>query len=368
MTRRLDQLGCALFMCIAACQRDAAPPAAAPPAAASTTGSAERAAIMDPMPSGADTSRERPATLDVAGASAAAGSGTASASRAGAGAAARSGSAGASAATEPDLQPTGNPSAADSCALPNTYARASLLTLELTWPETLAFVGGTGTLVMWTKLAYTRSSAGALELDARPCGWVTPPTTTTELASGLQMAVQVPFSAFDSPSMPVDKLTVTQAEDRSLTFAYGTVLGAMLPDPAGTWPNAESLVPFDHDGDGSPGLTFFPLEGPEYVAPPSSISQLEVLDRLYVAVRARMQVSIAPACSGSAVGTVEPLAFNLDVVGCHVKNGDECDASEKRFIASSNPRYMLGASGTWTEVEVPQDASCADVRAALPPP
>lgn len=248
------------------------------------------------------------------------------------------------------------------------YARAARLTLELTWPETLGFLGGAGKFVLWAKVTHSRSSAGALELGLRPCGALLPEATTTVLAGGLKASVQVPPSAFDSPNMPTDQLTVTQREDRSLTFAINTVLGAMLPDPNGAWPSSASLVPLDHDGDGSPGVTALPLEGPEYTLPPSSVAQTEFLDRLSIAARVRVRVSVTPACTGTADGTLEPLGFNSTIVGCHVKDRDGCVASETRFIASQMPRYMLGSSGAWTEVEVPQAANCADVRAALPAP
>jgi hypothetical protein len=273
-----------------------------------------------------------------------------------------------SAASKPAMQPVANSAAAASCELPNMYTRAARLTLGLTWPETLAFTAGAGTFVMWAKVASTRSSAGALELDLRPCGALTPTMTATALVGGLKSSVQFPFSAFDSPNMPVDRLAVAQREDRSLTFALSTVLGALLADPDGAWPSAASLVPFDHDGDGLPALTAIPLEGPDYVATPSSVAQTEFLDRLYIAARIRLRVSITPTCSGAADGAIEPLGFNQSVVGCHVKDRDDCTASETRFITNQSPRLTLGGSGTWTEVEIPPGASCADVRAALPAP
>jgi hypothetical protein len=353
-----------MFVCIVACS-DQAPPAAVP-----STGSAEPAAMIDTESSAAGAPADSggvPAVPSAASAPAAADSGIDPATPSAAGAPAAAGSGMASTGSA-GSRASANPSAAANCELPNSYTRAARLTLELTWPETIAFVAGAGTLAMWAKVTYTRSSAGALELALRPCGALLPEATASALAGGLKSSTQVPATAFDSPNMPIDRTAVTQREDRSLTFAISTVLGAMLPDPDGAWPASQSLVAFDHDGDGSPGLTALPIEGPDYLAPPSSISQLETLDRLYIATRARVRVSITPACSGAADGLVEPLGFNSSVVGCHVKGRDECTASEMQFIANGSPRYMLGASGTWTEVEVPPEASCTDVRAALPAP
>lgn len=388
MTRRIQRWGCTVLVCIAACQSDEAPSASGAEPAAMTeptqsaagspaaTGSGGSSTVPNTgaMPAAA-SGGARPAMSGAANAPAAAGGpeqsatpSTAGAPAAASDAMAGTGSAGSSADSKPAKQPAENPSAAASCEPPNTYTRATRSALELSWPETLVFTAGTGTLVTWGKVTYTKRSDGALEMESRPCGSVSPAVTLTELAGGLKSAAQIPFTAFDSPNMPTLRTTIMPREDRSLSFRYNTPLGTMLSDPDAEWPSPSMLVPFDHDGDGSPGVTVVPLEGPEYAKAPTSISQLEFVDRLYVASRIGAQVSVTPACSGTAVGTIEPLGFDTTVVGCHVEDRDDCDETEVRFFRNGQPIYTLGKSGNWTEVEVPQDATCADVRAALPPP
>ena len=388
MTRRIYPWGYAMIVCIAACRSDEAPsesgaaPAAMTDSAQSAAGSpaavdggegstVTRAAGMPAAASGG----ELPAMSSAANAPAAAAGGeriqpptTAGAPAAASSAMAGMGAAGSSADPKPADPEAKNPPAAASCELPNTYTRAARSALEISWPETLASTAGTGTFVTWARVTYTKGADGTLEMESHPCGSLMPVATLSDLVGGLKSAAQVPQTAFDSPNMPTTRATIMQREDRSLTFRSGAPLGTMLSDPDAEWPSAERLVPVDHDGDGLPGVTSVPLEGPEYLAPPTSISLSEFLDRLYLATRLRVQVSLTPACSGTAVGTIEPRAFNSTVVGCHVKDRDDCDETELQFIRDHRPNYTLGKSGTWTEVEVPEDASCADVRAALPPP
>lgn len=372
-----------MLVCMAACHDDEAtlvtapmtagagpattmapqPSVAGAPAAAASGGS-----FAAPSPAGAPAaavSGGSSATASAAGASAAAGSSGSSAAGAGM---ANTGGAGSSAGTAPAKGPPANPSAAPSCELPDTYTRAVRTSFDLTWSESIALLGGVGKAVFWAKVSYTRSSAGAPELAVRPCGLITPEARTTEVAGGLKAGFQVPFTAFDATEMLLDPITGTRGDDRSLTFAASAVVGAMLPDPDGEWPSSASLVSVDNDGDGLPGITALMLEGPGYAAAPTSLAQLETVDRAYIALRARLRVSITPVCSGVADGKVEPLGFNFSILGCHVKDRDACTASELRFIANGVPRFMPGASATWTEVELPRAASCADVRAALPAP
>lgn len=372
MTRRLHRWSYTVIVCIAACQGDEAPSA----------NSAEPAAMMEPKQSAAAAGSSkgsmalgtaempaapsggaRPAMPSGANVPPAAGGGErpSTASTAGAPATASSAMAAGSSADP-------KPAAAASCELPTTYTRATRSTLELSWPETIALTAGKGTFVTWGKVTYTKRSDGSLEIESHPCGSRLPVATLSELVGGLKSVAQVPLAAFDSPSMPTTRRTIMPRADRSLTFRASTPLGTMLSDPDAEWPSPAMLVPFDHDGDGSPGVTSLPIEGPEYGKIPTSIAQLEFLDRLYLAIRFRLQVSVTPACSGTAMGTIEPLSLDSTVIGCHVEDRDDCDETELRFIQDGRINYTLGKSGTWTEVEVPQDASCADVRAALPPP
>jgi hypothetical protein len=53
------------------------------------------------------------------------------------------------------------------------------------------------------------------------------------------------------------------------------------------------------------------------------------------------------------------------VVGCHVSGGGECSGAQVDFIDMNSSAYNV-AGGTFTSVVVPDAATCADARAALP--
>jgi hypothetical protein len=58
-------------------------------------------------------------------------------------------------------------------------------------------------------------------------------------------------------------------------------------------------------------------------------------------------------------------AFDNHVVGCHIEGGAECSADQADFVDQNRMRYMV-TSATYEAKVVPDDASCGDVRAALP--
>jgi hypothetical protein len=250
--------------------------------------------------------------------------------------------------------------------LSERYARANRVALDLSWPETLVWVAGGGQFVAWLKNTYQTQPDGSTQLESRLCGALMPIMTSTDFVGGLKSSAQMPLSTFESPSLPVMHSTFGSQADTPVTRDVTMVLGASLLDPQGAWPMGSELKPADDDGDGAPGMTVLPERGPEFLEPPTSVSQLEFIDRLYIAARARAQVTFTPTCGRLSEGQVEPLAFDSNPVGCHVKDRDECTPEELRFVNTQNPRYKLAQSGSWVEADVPLDASCETVRATLP--
>jgi hypothetical protein len=362
----------AAVLCCVACQNDE--PAA--PAPQTGAGGASTPAADGGGPAGGSRTLASaagrlavPSSGAAAGASApvtaAAGSGSATAGSAAPNTAAGASSPAMPSAAEGGAAPTG---AAVNCELPGEYTRANRLALELKWPSTIAIEGGTGSLIAWTKAKYVRQADGTTRIESHPCGTITPTVTATALAGGLKSEFQVPIGAFESPSMPAYEGTLTQASSMLILDPGPNLIGATLSDPNGAWPLPADLMAIDHDGDGSPGVTALPTEGEGYLKPPSSVSQTEFIDRVFIASRIRLKVMITRTdCSPMLQAAIEPVGFDYTIVGCHVKDRDDCTASETRFLSNQGPRFMLGKIGTWTEVEVPASASCADVRAALPP-
>ena len=64
-------------------------------------------------------------------------------------------------------------------------------------------------------------------------------------------------------------------------------------------------------------------------------------------------------------GAAKITLFDSHVVGCHVGNGGECSANQADFVDQNRTIYKIGTA-TFTARQVPETASCADVRAALP--
>jgi hypothetical protein len=68
-------------------------------------------------------------------------------------------------------------------------------------------------------------------------------------------------------------------------------------------------------------------------------------------------------------GTATAKFFDNHIVGCHVFNGGDCTktgvGNQTDFIDTSRTVYVPGA-GTFVSKKLADNASCADVRAALP--
>jgi hypothetical protein len=351
-----------LGLVLAACQNAPDPQMSAVVSPAPAAGSG-----MAQLPRARTESASNPALAGAASPSPSnAGSAAEPIARANAAPPASSPSAAAAAGSSSPATPSSDDTAATSCMLPERYARANRVALDLSWPETLIWVAGSGQFVAWLKNTYQRQPDGSTLVESRLCGALMPIMTSTDFVGGLKSSAQIPLSTFDNPSLPVMHSTLGLqthvAETRDLTM----VLGAALPDPQGAWPTGSALMTADDDGDGAPGMTVLPERGPEFLEPPTSVSQLEFIDRLYIAARARVVVTLTPTCSGASDGRVEPLAFDSNPVGCHVKDRDDCTPEELRFVNTQNPRYKLGQSGSWVEADIPLDASCETVRATMP--
>jgi hypothetical protein len=64
-------------------------------------------------------------------------------------------------------------------------------------------------------------------------------------------------------------------------------------------------------------------------------------------------------------GTSDFIHFNNHVIGCHVSGGGECTAAETKFVDDNRTIYTPMRGTVETKI-IPDDATCADVRSALP--
>ena len=109
----------------------------------------------------------------------------------------------ASAPVQPEAgAPTPAPALADAGtagACPNKYSVATRMRVDMSWPDTVGYWGGQGSMLVWSKVTYTRGEAGTTT-ESAPCGVDLPVVTSTPLLDGAQFANDIPVSAFDQAS------------------------------------------------------------------------------------------------------------------------------------------------------------------------
>jgi prepilin-type processing-associated H-X9-DG protein len=123
----------------------------------------------------------------------------------------------------------------------------------------------------------------------------------------------------------------------------------------------------DADGDTKPGFTAVPRSGGGYVAPPTGLGifgSAPTADKLYLVWRTVVSLAGNFTSCEEQSGTANVTFFDSHVVGCHVAAGD-CAAAQTDFVDQSRTLYKPG-SATFVAKKVPDGASCADVRMALP--
>jgi hypothetical protein len=149
------------------------------------------------------------------------------------------------------------------------------------------------------------------------------------------------------------------------TFA---LVGLTLADAKGAWPGKGSMImPVDHDGDGKPGIKGVPkADGGFLRAPTSILGQAgAVADEVYLVTRTAVGLDGEMSSCTEQSGKAEVTFFDNHVVGCHVFNGGECNATQADFIDTNRTIYVV-SDASYTAKFVSDSATCADVRAALP--
>ena len=236
----------------------------------------------------------------------------------------------------------------------------------MTWPETIGTLAGSGTLHVWAKATFS-AEGDTWTTQSRACGLALPPLTTQPLLDGLKLGYEFPVASFDNPAMPTFAGTATRQNGNWLMNPGALVLGTALASADEPWPSRQSLMLVDHDGDGKPAITVVATQGDGFVLPPTDITLSSVADRTYVASRVNIRIS-APdlGCAGRVEASAEPMGFDFTPVGCHVKDGGECPSSAANLYNRYLPKLMLGTKGKASLAPIAEQASCADVRAALP--
>jgi hypothetical protein len=295
------------------------------------------------------------------------------------GAGARGGSAGTSSAPEGGSTDASEGGAtADpggDCEARQSWTEAIHYTLDVTWPGTTAGEKGSGKINIWSRLTFT-ASGNTLDVGVHACGSVLPETNLTVAGQfatgGKKVLIEVAESVWDAPSIPITKASGKQsgfASGSSVEFSYVSQLGVKLADPMMAWPaSGADLETFDLEGDGASGYTATPRSGGGYVLPPTAVGlggSAPAADKVYLVSRQGMTLKGKRTACDAHSGTAEVSAFDNHVVGCHIKDGKDCDEGQVDFVDQNRMRYMVSSAKYEAKI-VADDASCGDVRVALP--
>jgi hypothetical protein len=274
--------------------------------------------------------------------------------------------------------------------------------LSVTWagtPTVLMASNGAQNVDIYLLSHTTNDGTGKLTGTARACG-VTLPDVQLVLMGGASTPPKIHLAfpdIWDGSSMPKFNVTGTQngrgpggtiAFDKSVqllglkqTGSY-SMASTMWPNPngsgtqAGTFPQFQTSDMSDDDGDGKPGITLdSTLPDSTYQYVPTSIDFAHTgADNLYLVSRNEIALSgtIGSDCT-TASGTATVSVFQNHVLGCHDSSSasiPNCSTTSgildgPGFIDANRTVFVPG-SATFTSKKMPDNATCADVRNALP--
>ena len=254
------------------------------------------------------------------------------------------------------------------CPALASFTQAEHIVMNVTWPNTLGTTGGTGQVHVWARSTFT-ASGNTLSATSQACGSVLPPTGLNAIAGSGNVLIQIPDATWDLPSMPRFQFPATQtgwAAGSSISYTSTALIGLTLDNAAtAAWP-ATITTGVDADADSAPGYTAVPATGGGRVMPPVAIAITPArADKVDLATRNVFMVSATRTACDHAAGPVTVAHFDSHVVGCHVSGGADCTTGQANFVDQNRTIYEAGASTIELKL-VPANATCADVRAALP--
>jgi hypothetical protein len=139
-----------------------------------------------------------------------------------------------------------------------------------------------------------------------------------------------------------------------------------MGNPSGTWPAVGSIMGVDHDSDGKLGLTAIPKTTDGYDTIPVGLAKTPRADKLYLAIRNIMTLTATVnGCPNTYTGTANVTKFDNHVIGCHIAGGSECTTKQRDFVDENTTVYTI-VSAAFKSARIDDDATCAEVRAAVP--
>jgi hypothetical protein len=243
--------------------------------------------------------------------------------------------------------------------------------INVTWPATLGASGGSGKFHIWSMDKLTLNG-NKLSGQSIPCGNTVPEISLASIVGGGKVEIEVPMSFWDvQPPLEfaLSGTTSGWAPGSSITqTGEAALVGLTMSDPNGTWPSSyTSVTAADVDKDGRPGLLGIPKSSSGYVNPPVSIVGAlgPRADKVDLASRTAIDVDGSFTSCTEHSGKATAKYLDNHVVGCHVVGGADCSASQAKFLDDNRTVYVI-AGGTYVAKMVADNATCADVRAALP--
>jgi hypothetical protein len=273
------------------------------------------------------------------------------------------------------------------CPVIPSFTLSVHVVLDVTWDARgFATTAGSGKVHIWNRTKLTTNGTKLAGDETQACGSQIPEFGLTPAAQlvvgGSKILVEIPNEVWDKPTMPkfhsegtLSAWAIGGKVDFGNTIGLvGVNLGNM---PLGPWP-AKSQALFDamqvvdHDGDMKPGITAVPRNGGGYVQPPVSTFGPKA-DKLYLATRTVIALHGKLDGCEAISGTADVPFFDNHIVGCHRVSGGDANGdcappapnSDTTFVDDSATVYKPGAA-TFTAKRVPDNATCADIRAALP--
>jgi hypothetical protein len=255
---------------------------------------------------------------------------------------------------------------------PTQYTVASHIVINVSWDSTLAVSKSTGTpkVHVWTKSTFDENGNMATVVS-RSCGSTLPTIIPSALAQSFtgtkKILPEIPDATWEVSSMPTFSGTATK-NGNTVTMNPGPALvGLTMSNPTGTWPSVANIMGVDHDSDTKLGLTAIPKTNDGYSAIPVELKAgPKRADKVYLAIRNQMTMTATfEGCPETYSGTANVTKFDNHVIGCHVQGGSECNTDQRDFVDENTTVYKIG-SATFTSKRIDDDATCADVRAALP--
>ena len=256
------------------------------------------------------------------------------------------------------------------CDPRTAYTEASHLIVNVSWPAGTASMRGDGQLHVWGKVVYT-ASGNTVTGMLQACGISLPATTLTALAGNGMIQIEVPNDAWEAPSMPRFPIDVTQTSwdvGSTVNLGYTALIGFTMADPStAPWPSSYSDITMTNDAEGDMhvGLTAIPRSDGTNKLPPTSILQMARADQLYIVIRQVTSATLTRTACDRASGPATFAFLNNHVVGCHIMGASDCMPNDVNFIDTNRTIYDITSATAETKV-MPDTATCADVRAALP--